>query len=65
MSPLDSRNGTNRTSVRMFGPDKLNKVTAAQKWDRVRIVCTQPFTKVSLHKLNLWHFAYMIETGCR
>ena len=47
MSPLDSRNGTNRTSVRMFGPDKLNNATADKKWDRVKIVCTQPFTKVS------------------
>ena len=48
MSPLESRNGTNRTGVRIFGQDKLNKVTAAQKWDRVKIVCTQPFCKVNL-----------------
>ncbi|GFO19050.1 DNA repair protein xrcc1-like [Plakobranchus ocellatus] len=56
MSPLDSRNGTNRTSVRMFGPDKLNKVTANQKWDRAKIVCTQPFAKTSQYGLSFIKF---------
>ena len=46
MSPLEARNNTNRNSVRMFGADKLSKTVAGQKWDRVKIVCTQPFNKV-------------------
>ena len=33
------------------GPDKLSKPVAAQKWDRIKLVCTQPFNKV--HKLLL------------
>lgn len=45
MSPVESRNETNRNSVRMFGPEKLNKSVASQKWDRIKIVCTQPFNK--------------------
>ncbi|KAJ8312880.1 hypothetical protein KUTeg_010253 [Tegillarca granosa] len=45
MTPTESRNGTNRNSVRMFGSDRLSKTTANEKWDRVKIVCTQPFNK--------------------
>ncbi|XP_035825741.1 DNA repair protein XRCC1 isoform X2 [Aplysia californica] len=56
MTPLESRNGTNRTGVRMFGQDKLNKLTAAQKWDRVKIVCTQPFSKTSQYGLSFVKF---------
>lgn len=56
MSPLDSRNGTNRTSVRMFGPDKLNKATADKQWDRVKIICTQPFTKTTQYGLSFVKF---------
>ena len=29
------------------GPDKLSKAVAEQKWDRVKVVCTQPYNKVS------------------
>ncbi|KAK8380787.1 hypothetical protein O3P69_008018 [Scylla paramamosain] len=43
MSPAESRNGTDLHRVRMFGPEKLNKNVAEQKWDRLKVVCTQPF----------------------
>lgn len=49
MNPADSRNGTNRNTVRIFGPDKLSKPAALEKWDRVKIVCAQPFNKVEKH----------------
>jgi hypothetical protein len=29
----------------MFASDKLSKPEAEQKWDRVKVVCTQPFNK--------------------
>jgi DNA-repair protein XRCC1 len=29
----------------MFAMDKLSKPAADQKWDRVKVVCTQPFNK--------------------
>lgn len=45
MSPTESRNGTNLNRVRFFGPDQLQKTTAQEKWDRVKIVCTQPYNK--------------------
>nr|XP_022341040.1 DNA repair protein XRCC1-like [Crassostrea virginica] len=56
MTPVESRNETNRNSVRMFGPEKLNKSVAAQKWDRVKIVCTQPFNKTASYGLSFITF---------
>ena len=32
--------------IKLTGPDKLSKPVAAQKWDRIKLVCTQPFNKV-------------------
>nr|XP_057940042.1 DNA repair protein XRCC1 [Doryrhamphus excisus] len=45
MSPTESRNGTNMNRVRFFGPGQLQKSTAQGKWDRVKIVCSQPYSK--------------------
>ncbi|XP_061145942.1 DNA repair protein XRCC1 [Syngnathus typhle] len=45
MSPTESRNGTNMNRVRFFGPGQLQKSTAQEKWDRVKIVCSQPYSK--------------------
>ncbi|XP_043936282.1 DNA repair protein XRCC1 isoform X2 [Protopterus annectens] len=52
MSPSESKNGTNLNRVRMFGPDKLVKATAEKKWDRVKIVCTQPYNKNLVYGLS-------------
>ena len=46
MSPMDSHGNTNRNAVRMFGPDKLSKPASEEKWDRVKVVCFQPYNKV-------------------
>ncbi|XP_048772083.2 DNA repair protein XRCC1-like isoform X2 [Ostrea edulis] len=56
MTPGESRNGTNRNSVRMFGPEKLSKAVAVQKWDRVKLVCTQPFNKTDSYGLSFITF---------
>lgn len=45
MSPMEARSGNNPNRVRMFASDKLSKPVAEQKWDRVKVVCTQPFNK--------------------
>uniref|UniRef100_A0A8C6S4T9 DNA repair protein XRCC1 n=1 Tax=Neogobius melanostomus TaxID=47308 RepID=A0A8C6S4T9_9GOBI len=45
MSPTESRNGTNLNRVRFFGPTQLQKSSAQEKWDRVKIVCSQPYSK--------------------
>uniref|UniRef100_A0A7N6B1N3 DNA repair protein XRCC1 n=1 Tax=Anabas testudineus TaxID=64144 RepID=A0A7N6B1N3_ANATE len=45
MSPTESRNSTNMNRVRFFGPNQLQKSTAQEKWDRVKLVCSQPYNK--------------------
>jgi len=45
MTPIESRNETNLQRVRMFRLQELNKATLTEKWDRIRVVCTQPFNK--------------------
>lgn len=45
MSPLEARSGSIPNRVRMFAADRLSKPAAEQKWDRVKVVCTQPFNK--------------------
>ncbi|XP_076066618.1 DNA repair protein XRCC1-like [Oratosquilla oratoria] len=45
MSPQEARNASNLSRVRMFGSEKLNKNVTSQKWDRIKVVCTQPFNK--------------------
>lgn len=45
MNPGESRSSQNLNRVRIFGSDALSKAVAGQKWDRVKVVCTQPFNK--------------------
>ncbi|XP_044255439.1 DNA repair protein XRCC1 [Tribolium madens] len=45
MTPLEARQGSNPNKVRMFTQDHLSKPECEQKWDRVKIVCTQPFNR--------------------
>ena len=45
MTPIESRNEQSLNRVRMFNRDKLNAEIVNQKWDRVKVVCTQPFNK--------------------
>ncbi|ELT92521.1 hypothetical protein CAPTEDRAFT_181480 [Capitella teleta] len=45
MNPLESRKGTNANRVRIFSAEKLNKSVMDEKWDRLKVVCTQPFNR--------------------
>ncbi|XP_046383136.1 DNA repair protein XRCC1 isoform X2 [Ischnura elegans] len=45
MTPMESRNVANTNRVRMFAADKLDKTVQKEKWDKVKIVCTQPYNK--------------------
>ncbi|XP_030067471.1 DNA repair protein XRCC1 isoform X2 [Microcaecilia unicolor] len=56
MSPTESKNSSNSNRVRMFGPEKLVKGTAEKKWDRVKIVCTQPYNKNLSYGLSFIRF---------
>ncbi|XP_051845504.1 DNA repair protein XRCC1 isoform X2 [Antechinus flavipes] len=52
MSPSESRSGTNSNRVRLFAADKLVRATAEKRWDRVKIVCSQPYSKDSAYGLS-------------
>uniref|UniRef100_A0A8C5V4E4 X-ray repair cross complementing 1 n=1 Tax=Microcebus murinus TaxID=30608 RepID=A0A8C5V4E4_MICMU len=56
MSPSESRSGSNPSRVRMFGPDKLVRAAAEKRWDRVKIVCSQPYSKDSPYGLSFVRF---------
>jgi len=52
MSVNEARVGENMGRVRMFGVDKLAKDLAKEKWDLVKVVLTQPFTKTLRYGLS-------------
>ncbi|KAM6222413.1 DNA repair protein XRCC1 isoform 2-T2 [Rhynchocyon petersi] len=52
MSPSESRSNSNPNRVRIFGPDKLVRAAAEKRWDRVKIVCSQPYSKDSPYGLS-------------
>ncbi|XP_050307782.1 DNA repair protein XRCC1 isoform X2 [Anthonomus grandis grandis] len=45
MTPLESRQTENVNKVRMFKHGDFSEGVRDEKWDRVKIVCTQPFNK--------------------
>ncbi|CAH0386803.1 unnamed protein product [Bemisia tabaci] len=45
MSFDESKNGTNTNSVKFFSHSQLSKPTVDDSWDRIKIICTQPFNK--------------------
>ncbi|XP_077965792.1 DNA repair protein XRCC1-like [Styela clava] len=56
MSPQESRQGSPPNRVRIFNKDKLTSDIASQKWDLVKVVCTQPFNKRSTYGLSFIKF---------
>ncbi|XP_071889093.1 protein XNDC1N isoform X2 [Anas platyrhynchos] len=45
MTPAESRAGENRCGVRMFKEADFLEPAVGQKWDRVRLTCSQPFSR--------------------
>jgi DNA-repair protein XRCC1 len=56
MSPAESKSWTNINRVRMFGRDKLSKLVLDQKWDKIKLVCTQPFNKIEKYGISFVKF---------
>lgn len=53
MTPLESRNSQNKNRVRCFGKDDLLSDVRDEKWDLVKLVCTQAFNKYVQYGLSL------------
>ncbi|KAM4788633.1 protein XNDC1N isoform 1-T2 [Cyanocitta cristata] len=47
MTPADSKQDQNRCGVRMFKEADFLELTVGQKWDHVRLTCSQPFSPCS------------------
>uniref|UniRef100_A0A8C2WAR6 DNA-repair protein Xrcc1 N-terminal domain-containing protein n=2 Tax=Chinchilla lanigera TaxID=34839 RepID=A0A8C2WAR6_CHILA len=45
MSLADSKQGKNRSGVRMFKDDDFLAPVSGESWDRLRLTCSQPFTQ--------------------
>ncbi|XP_066287809.1 uncharacterized protein [Branchiostoma lanceolatum] len=45
MNPMESKAGKNKMVVRMFNESLFSEEGRSEVWDRVRIVCRQPFRK--------------------
>ncbi|XP_076814683.1 DNA repair protein XRCC1-like isoform X2 [Clavelina lepadiformis] len=56
MTPQESRKGSGCNRVRMFDSSKLSPEVSKQKWDLVKIVCTQPFNKHTTYGLTFINF---------
>ncbi|XP_063385328.1 DNA repair protein XRCC1 [Cydia fagiglandana] len=54
LSPMDSRRGSGVERVRSFSAEQLAPAKA-QKWDRVRVVCSQPYNKHCKYGLSFVH----------
>ncbi|NWV93778.1 XRCC1 protein, partial [Machaerirhynchus nigripectus] len=52
MTPADSKLDQNRCGVRMFKEADFPELTVGQKWDRVRLTCSQPFSPCSRFGLS-------------
>lgn len=52
MTPLESRDGTQPNRVRCFGKTALVPEVAEQKWDVLKVICTQPFNKYIQYGLS-------------
>ncbi|XP_066196682.1 protein XNDC1N [Sylvia atricapilla] len=52
MTPADSKLGQNRCGVRMFKEADFSELAVGQKWDRVRLTCSQPFSPCSRFGLS-------------
>lgn len=61
MTPIESRNSTNVNGVRCFTQSSLVESVAREKWNLVKIICTQPFNSrvqygisfITLHSSNV------------
>lgn len=56
MTPVESRQSQNVNKVRMFSLKDLSEPECNEKWDRIKVVCTQPFNKHIQYGLNFINF---------
>ena len=71
LTPIESRNENNLGRVRMFSAEKLNNEIAKEKWDVLKMLCTQPFNKnlkyglsfITVHSVDLTKNDPVVKLG--
>ena len=56
MSPMEARQNTNINKVRLFSYKQLSSPERDEKWDRVKVVCSQPFNRHVQYGLSFVNF---------
>ncbi|XP_068780336.1 DNA repair protein XRCC1 isoform X2 [Struthio camelus] len=56
LTPAESRAGTGLRRVRLFGPQALAPPAARRPWDRVKVVCSQPYCQTRPFGLSFVRF---------
>ena len=56
MSPSESRSQSNFYKIKMFSKQDLCKVSLDGKWDKVKVVCSQPYNKIIKFGLSMITF---------
>lgn len=59
MTPSEARSNTNLQKVRLFNSGSLMKPALEESWDRVKVVCTQPFNKS--HPFGLSFISFLTD----
>ncbi|NWI63426.1 TRPC2 protein, partial [Todus mexicanus] len=62
MTPADSKLEQNRCSVRMFKEADFPALAVGQKWDRLRLTCSQPFSRHSQFGLSFLRVRTPLDT---
>ncbi len=52
MTVQESKNEKNKHAVRFFKREEFSKSVVDQSWDRIKIICSQPFNKSSQYGLS-------------
>uniref|UniRef100_T1IYL1 DNA-repair protein Xrcc1 N-terminal domain-containing protein n=1 Tax=Strigamia maritima TaxID=126957 RepID=T1IYL1_STRMM len=63
MSPSECRQNINRLTVRMFGEEHFDEKIRSEMWDRVRILCHQPYRPDVPFGLSFIKFHSLAEGG--
>ncbi|KAJ6664846.1 hypothetical protein lerEdw1_005818 [Lerista edwardsae] len=64
MMPADAKRDKNRSGVRMFKEGDFLASTLGEKWDRIRLVCSQPFNRHAQFGLSFIRIRTPLDGDC-
>ncbi|XP_072043201.1 uncharacterized protein [Amphiura filiformis] len=61
MTPQHCKIGKNKCTVKMFSKDQLSEESVKDSWDRIKVICTQPYKKDAQFGLAFIRLAAAVE----